>query len=204
MAIAAGAVGIEADIWATSDGKCVIHHDLAVGGGLIPRPIWMTSRASLPDYVPTVDELYDRFGTSVEVSLDCLSRRAGNSAIEAALSAGEGAPGRLWLCSFIYSHLMAWRRKSEEVKLVDSTPFHRPEWLVERRIAKAASAGLDAFNAHYSAWSERLVERAHQQGLMALAWDVNDRRVLDRVRMLGIDAIYSDHLSLVVEFQNDA
>ncbi len=202
-AIAKGAGGIEGDVWTTADGECVVYHDAVVRTGAIPRPIWMTRRDALPGYVPTIEEVYESCGTSVDVSLDCRSRRAGELAIDAARSASGEAPGRLWLCSFIYSDLAAWRRKSEEVKLVDSTPFHRPRWLLERRIAKAASAGLDAFNAHHSAWSEALVDKAHELGLTALAWDVNDRASLERVRDMGIDGIYSDELSLVIEFQGD-
>jgi glycerophosphoryl diester phosphodiesterase len=200
-AIAAGARGIEADIWSTADRECVIHHDLSVKMGSIPRPIWMTQRSDLPDFVPTVEQLYERCGTQAELSLDCLSRRAGNLAIDAAIAAGDGAPSRLWLCTFVYSHFAAWRKKSEDVRLVDSTPFHRPAWLVRKRIAKAASFGVYAFNAHHTAWSRQLVESALEGGLVPMAWDVNDKHTLARMQEIGIQAIYSDDIDLVLQFQ---
>ena len=200
-AVNRGARGIEADIRVTRDGVCVIHHDMSIKGRFVPRPIRSTRYSKLPDYIPTIDDFYERIGDSVEVSLDSLTRRAGELAIDAASSTGETAVSRLWLCSFVYSYLMAWRKKNPAVKLVDSTPFHRPGWLLEKRITKAASAGLDAFNAHHSAWTQRLVDKAHGLGLQVFAWDVNDRKDLERVCHLGVDAIYSDDLDIVSEFQ---
>ncbi len=200
-AVDGGARGIEADAWVTVDGVCVLNHDPFVWDGPVPRPIWELAASKLPPHVPTLEDFYERFGGEVELSLDCRSREVGIRAIETAEAAGGKAPSRLWLCSFLYSHLRDWRKRSEEVILVDSSPVWWPPRLVEARARRSAARGVDAFNLYHAGWTPALVDLVHELGMVALAWGVNDGHKAEGFKSMGVDGIYSDRLEIVVSFR---
>ncbi len=202
-AVDSGARGIEADAWVTADGVCVLNHDPFVWDGPVPMPIWELPASRLPPHVPSLEQFYERFGGEVYLSLDCRSKEAGVIAIETARAAGGEAPSRLWLCSFLYSHLREWRRRSEEVILVDSSPVWWPPRLVESRSRRSASEGIDAFNLYHAGWTPPLVDTVHRLGMTALAWGVNDIHKAEGFKAMGIDGIYSDWLEIVVSFRDD-
>ena len=54
----------------------------------------------------------------------------------------------------------------------------------------------DAVSMPKSGVSDR-VRRCHDQHLLAFAWDVRQRAVLELMRELGCDAIFSDFLTLL-------
>jgi glycerophosphoryl diester phosphodiesterase len=69
-------------------------------------------------------------------------------------------------------------------------PAHRATMLAE--------AGIDAVNLHRREWSRPLVDTFHDHGLAAFAWDAQRRRPLAHLVAIGIDAVYSDHVELMM------
>ena len=97
-ALRLGATALETDAWVTADGVVVLDHDGVLREARRRRePIAQVRRDQLPAHVPSLDELYDRCGTAMELAVDVSSARI---AVEvAAVAARRGASSRLWLVS---------------------------------------------------------------------------------------------------------
>ena len=66
------------------------------------------------------------------------------------------------------------------------------------RIAVLKEQTVDAVNLRHGRWTPRLVQTVHEAGMLAFAWDVNHAWTKRIVLRAGVDAIYSDHVSLLV------
>lgn len=194
-----GAHGLESDVWLTADGQAVLDHDGVVRHGLRRRPISSFPRASLPDHIPTLGQLYDACGTDFELSLDVKDPNATPAVLAEARAAGADATGSLWLCHPDWQLVASWRELSDDVRLVDSTRLRKITEGPERRAAVLANAGIDAVNLHFSDWTGGLTTLFHRFGRTALGWDCQYRRQLDDLLEMGIDGLYSDHVDRMVD-----
>jgi glycerophosphoryl diester phosphodiesterase len=109
-----------------------------------------------------------------------------------------GAVDRLWLCHEDWRQVARWRQLSPDVHLVDSTSLTRIGEGLARRSALLADAGVDAVNLHRRDWSRSLVETVHEHGRAAFAWDAQRRPVIVRLVVMGVDAVYSDHVEVMM------
>lgn len=199
LALRLGATGLESDVWVTADGVAVLDHDGVVGPPLRRRAVSSVSRRQLPGHVPTVAELYSSCGTDFEFSVDVKDPAAAEPLIAAAIDAGPGAAGRLWLCHDDHDLLRSWRAVHADVRLVDSTRLRRLRRGPERHAASLQASGIDAVNLHHSDWSGGLTTLYHRFGVLAFAWDAQHQRVLDGLIDIGIDALYSDHTDRLLQ-----
>jgi glycerophosphoryl diester phosphodiesterase len=197
LALRLGATGLESDVWLTSDGVAVLDHDGVVRSGLRRRPIATVPRAELPSHIPALAELYEECGNAFELSLDVKAAAAGPVAIAVARDAG--AEPRLWLCHGSVDVLSGWRDLSPSARLVDSTRLRFIKEGPERRAARHADLGIDAVNLHYSDWTKGLVTLWHRFGRYALGWDAQHDRILDSLLSIGIDGVFSDHVTRMVD-----
>ena len=189
-------------MWLTSDGVPVLDHDGQVGGRLRRRSIDSVARSGLPDYVPTLEELYAACGTDFELSLDVKDAAAAPAVVDVARAAG--AAGRLWLCHHSFEQVTAWRSLDADMRLVDSTRLRRIREGPERRAANLAAAGVDAVNLHATDWSGGLATLFHRFNRFALGWDAQQERVLRALLEMGVDGVYSDHVDRLVDAHNHA
>jgi glycerophosphoryl diester phosphodiesterase len=199
LALRLGATGLESDVWLTSDGVAVLDHDGVVGPRLRRRPISSVPVAALPSYVPTLAALYAECGVGFELSLDIKDSAAAPVVVDVARSAGGDALGRLWLCHPAWETVASWRALSDDVRLVDSTRIRKIKEGPERRAASLAAAGVDAVNMHSSDWTGGLTTLFHRFERLCFGWDAQFPRVLADLLGMGIDAVYSDHVDLMVE-----
>jgi len=195
LAVELGATGLETDVWLTADGVAVLDHDGTVRAGLRRRPIATMEAAALPASVPTIAELYEAVGCDLEISVDVKDPAAAAVVVAAARSAGgHDALRRLWLCSPDWRTAAAWRELSPAVRLVDSTRRRQVKEGIEKRAATLAEAGMDALNMHHSDWNGGLTTLVHRFGVHAFAWDCQFERIVAKMLVAGIDAVYSDHV----------
>jgi glycerophosphoryl diester phosphodiesterase len=199
LALRLGATGLESDVWLTADGEAVLDHDGIVGGRIRRRAIASMRRSELPAHIPTVAELYARCGTGFELSLDVKDAAAATRVVDLAREAGDGAPGRLWLCHHDWHLVATWREPFPDVRLVDSTRLHRLKQGPERRAADLAAAGIDAVNLHRSDWTAGLTTLFHRFERHAFGWDCQLERHLGELLDMGVDAVYSDHVDRMVD-----
>ena len=74
---------------------------------------------------------------------------------------------------------------------------------VERRAATLAAAGIDALNLHHTDWNGGLVALVHRFGIAAFAWDLQHEHQLRPALRMGMDAVYSDHVDLMIDVYRD-
>jgi glycerophosphoryl diester phosphodiesterase len=199
LALRLGATGLESDVWLTRDGVAVLDHDGVVGGRLRRRAIAEIDRADLPGHIPTLAELFAELGTEFHLSLDVKDPEAGAPAVEAAMAADPTLPARLWMCDHDHGRLLALRKVSEHVRLVDSTRLRRIDEGPERRAAKLQELGIDALNLHHSDWSGGLTTLVHRFGVLAFGWDAQFDRTIAELLRMGADAVYSDHVDRLTD-----
>jgi glycerophosphoryl diester phosphodiesterase len=204
LALRLGATGLESDVWLTSDGVAVLDHDGLVRTGIRRRAISGLRRDQLPAHVPSLADLYDACGTAYHLSLDVKDTAAAPEVIAIANEAGGGAVDRLWLCHHDWQQAAAWRRLSEDVKLVDSTRLRRIKEGPERRAANLAEVGVDAINMHASDWTGGLTTLFHRFERLAFGWDAQYDRVLRSLLVMGCDGVYSDHVDRMVDALKEA
>jgi glycerophosphoryl diester phosphodiesterase len=193
LARSLGATGLESDVWLTADGMAVLDHDGIVRVRHRRRRIDDVTRSDLPSHIPSLADLYAECGTAYELSLDLKDAAAAHATVAVARAAGEGAPGRLWLCHHDWRVVAAWRREFPDVKLVDSTRLRWMKEGPERRAAAVADAGIDAVNLHHTDWTGGLTTLFHRFDVLAFGWDAQHDRILDDLLDMGIDGVYSDH-----------
>lgn len=198
LALRLGATGLESDVWITSDGVPVLDHDGVVGPFLRRRPIGSFERSALPPHMPALAELFDDCGVDYELSLDLKDAAAAAAVVAVAKESGF-ALERLWLCHPDWQQVAEWRALSDDVRLVDSTRIRKIKEGPERRAAVLADKGIDALNMHASDWTGGLTTLLHRFDRYAFGWDAQYPRVLAELLNMGIDAVYSDHVDVMVE-----
>jgi glycerophosphoryl diester phosphodiesterase len=199
LALELGATGLESDVWSTRDKVPVLDHDGVVRVGVRRRRIGDVDRSALPDHIPSLADVYATLGGDFELSLDLKDPAAADAVLAVADEAGGDAVGRLWLCHHEWEIVAALRALSDDVHLVDSTRLRRMKEGPERRAATLQAHGIDAVNLHESDWTGGLTTLFHRFGVLALGWDAQFDRILDHLFDMGIDGVYSDHVSRMVE-----
>jgi glycerophosphoryl diester phosphodiesterase len=100
LALTLGANGLESDVWLTADGVAVLDHD-----GIVPRRFGRTAaiasidRQHLPPHIPSLDDLLQRVGTALHLSLDLKDPAAGQVVIDTVARCDAGLLDRTWLCA---------------------------------------------------------------------------------------------------------
>jgi glycerophosphoryl diester phosphodiesterase len=194
-ALELGAPGLESDAWSTADDQVVLDHDGLVRRGLRRYRIGRLRRDELPRHIPTLAELYHRFGTDFSLSLDVKDPSVVSPVLD--LAAEIGGLGRLWLCHPDARSLVPVA--AGRARLVESTSLGRISEPLEMRAGKLAAAGVSALNLRSREWTATAVETVHSAGLRAFAWDAQRSSELHRVLNAGVDAVFSDHVQRMVK-----
>lgn len=194
-----GATGLESDVWLTADGIPVLDHDGVVSGWGRKRPIADYERARLPGHIPDLEQLLGECGTGYELSLDLKDRRCATTVIDLVSSSAPELLSRLWLCHGDHAFLAELRPYNDDVRLIDSTRRKRVPEGLERRAATLAGAGIDGINLHHSDWTGGFVTLVHRFGRRAFGWDMQFDHVLRPSMRMGLDAVYSDHVDVMVD-----
>jgi glycerophosphoryl diester phosphodiesterase len=198
-ALELGARGLETDAWLSGDGEVVLVHDRFARRGLRRRNVTKTTARELAALdVPRLSDLYEVVGTDFELSIDVKHRDAAAPIVQLARDAGDGVPGRLWLCHASVRFLAGLRERFPDVRLVHSRRREHIEAPIERHAADLAAAGIDTMNLHHTEWTAGLVALFHRFGVNAFAWDAQEVRHLRAMLRMHIDAVYSDHVDRMV------
>lgn len=193
-ALELGATALESDAWVTAEGTAVLDHDGIVRRGLRRQPISAVATSALPSHIPTLRQLWADCGTGFQLSLDIKDPAAASAVL--AEAAAVGALERVWLCTSRLELLQRWRAGSEQVRLVLST---RRDAIKVITPATLADLGVDAVNLREREWDAGLIAEVHRAGLLALGWDAQRVGQLERLMDLGVDGVYSDHVTRMLE-----
>jgi glycerophosphoryl diester phosphodiesterase len=203
LALRLGATGLESDVWLTAEGVPVLDHDGVVRSGRKKRPISVLPHAALPAHIPTIEQLVEVCGTGYHLSLDLKDPAAGGPVVRTLRAIAPDLVERTWLCHADHRVLVPLRDIDPRAKLVESTRLTRIKEGPERRAATLAAAGIDALNLHHSDWTGGLVALVHRFGVAAFAWDLQQDHHLRPALRMGMDAVYSDHVDLMVDAYRD-
>lgn len=179
-ALAAGATGIESDVWLNPAGVPVLHHG----------PPHRETRAPV-----SLAELFTECGTDFDLSLDLKGPGTAEAAVAAARASGF-ALDRLWLCAG-RATCARLRPLDASLRLVCDLRWREALFGLQPALALVAEAGVDAVNLRHGRWTSRMVRQVHEAGLLAFAWDVNNRLALALALRREVDGIYSDHVRLL-------
>ncbi len=200
LALRLGATGLESDVWLTADGVPVLDHDGVVGKGRIrKRRIADTDRSDLPDWIPSVEDLLVEVGDGYHLSLDIKDPAAAIPTAEVIRAHGDGLAERTWFCDPDDERLIGLRSQLPDVRLVHSTRLNKLARTPEQHAARLASAGLDGMNMHRTDWSGGLVVLFHRFEVFAFGWDLQHEHHLENGLRMGLDAIYSDHVDVMMD-----
>jgi glycerophosphoryl diester phosphodiesterase len=200
-ALRLGASALETDAWVTADGVVVLDHDGVLREARRRRqPIAQVRRDQLPAHIPTLDELYERCGTDVDIAIDVSS--AAIAAAVAAVAARHGASEHLWLVS-PHSERLANIDSPNRAVTVRGTTMRGPRRSLAFRGIR--DAGMDAVNARWPWWTPRFVDEVHRLGMRAFGYDCQRPASIRRALDMGLDAIFSDHVeTMLVELNRPA
>jgi glycerophosphoryl diester phosphodiesterase len=199
LALKLGAIGLESDVWLTSDGVPVLDHDGVVRVRRRKRPIAEVLRADLPQHIPDLSELMALCPPGVHVSLDVRGDGTGERVIDLLRTEFPDALPTVWLCHHSRQGLVPLRAMCSEIRLVDSTRLERIKEGPERRAAELANTGIDGINLHHTDWNGGLVALFHRFERTAFAWDLQHEPALRSLLRMGIDAVYSDWVDRMVD-----
>lgn len=193
-ALRRGATGLETDAWVSSDRQVVLDHDGVLRAGLLRRrPISQIRRADLPSQVASLGELYDECGVDFDLAIDVKSVAVAVAVAETART--RGADHRLWLVA-PHSAMLRDVSHGNRVVTVKGTTMRGPRRRPTMRAIR--DAGMTAVNARWPWWSTTFVAEAHDLGLLAFGYDVQQATSLRRTLDRGIDAVFSDHVDRMV------
>lgn len=179
-ALAAGANGLESDVWLDASGEPVLHHG--------PPERWREQPLSLAG-------LFAACGTDFDLSLDLKGPGTAERTLEVALACGFD-PHRLWLCAGLGT-CARLRPLDSRLRLVCAMGWTDALWRRDEAFAKVVEAGVDAVNLRHGRWTRSFVAQAHEAGLLAFAWDINNRVSLQLALRRGVDGVYSDHVRVL-------
>lgn len=199
LALRLGATGLETDVWLTADGVPVLDHDGEVRSRLRRQPISRFHRDELPGHIPSLAELVHECGIEYHLSIDLKDPRAGIPVLDVLLTSAPGLVERTWLCHPDDQILLALRPLEANVKLLQSTRLIKISEGVERRAATLSAHGLDGINLHHSDWNGGLVSLFHRFELVAFGWDLQYDHLLRPALRMGLDAVYSDHVDVMID-----
>lgn len=198
LAIRLGANGVETDAWVTLDGVAVLDHDGVVRRMGRKIPISRVGSRHLPDHIPTVDDLFRSLPDGHHVSIDVKDADATRLIAESALRNGI-RPDRVWLCFHRIGDAIAARPRHPDFRIVDSSRLKRINEGLERRAALLAENSIDVLNMHISDWTGGSVALVHRFGIFAFGWDLQQDHALSTGIRMGLDAVYSDDVALMVD-----
>jgi glycerophosphoryl diester phosphodiesterase len=181
LALSKGCRGLESDVWLDAGGVPVLHHG----------PPHKERRTPV-----ALSELFAVCGTDFDLSLDMKGPGTAEATVAVARAAGFDSR-RLWLCGGSGSSA-AWRQYDPDVRLVTDLRWRDALLHAERVVPLIAEQTVDAVNLRHGRWTRRLVQVVHDAGMLAFAWDVNHRWTKRYVLRAGVDAIYSDHVDLLL------
>ncbi len=219
-ALASGADAVELDVRLCFTGEPVVLHDRTLKRLFrLKKPVSQMSLAELQhvdvaggEPVSTLDEVLSfladnhKSGTKPQILIEI--KNWDRTAIEAIVKIVEKH------CQGAYTHNqlpiigMSWellrlaKRLSPRVSIGQSLlPLKFP---ASAALKLAGYSGAEMINVHHRFLSPKLVEKAHQAGLIVNAWTVNSEAEMKRMLAAKVDGIITDRPKLLNRILSDA
>ncbi len=203
-ALELGADGIEVDVYFV-DGELVVIHDRTLGrttngSGFVSKKSFAYLRsldAGKGELIPTLAEVFDTVNRRAIINVELKGPRTA-APVVALIDAYVRQRG------WDYGDFVVSAFDHDQIQLVKKLrPEIRTGALIER-----VPRGLAAFAEKLGAWSvnvakqnatAELVADAHRRGLKVFVFTVNEPADITRMKVLGVDGVFSDFPERVVE-----
>ena len=209
LAVEAGADGVELDVRLSRDGEVVVLHDRKLarttnGSGTVGRLSLAELKRLLlrgldGERIPTLSEVFDALPAAFLIVVELKVRGVGFWALASRTVSVIRDAGRLQtaiVASFHPLALMATRMIEPRALRGLIWDGRAPIPLRQRWLSPLAAPHW--LNPNETAFSERLLRRAHARGQRVLAWDVSAGRRLSELAEMGLDAVVSDDAEALV------
>lgn len=196
-ALELGADGVEVDVY-FADGQLVVIHDDTLsrttnGQGRVAEQSFTYLRsldAGLGERIPTLAEIFDAVNRRAVINVEL---KGPHTAAPVVALIGEFVKHRGWsyddflLSSFEHARILEAKRLDAEIRIGALTTKEPHD--------------LRPFKDDMGAWSlhvdrrgvtSKLVGQAHELGLKVFAFTVNQEQEIARMKMLGVDGVFSD------------
>lgn len=190
LAVRLGASGIESDTWITGDGVPVLDHDGVVKGRLRSKPIGLVNQIDLPNWIPSLHQMYERIGNRHHISLDIKDINSFDAVVNVIQAYGD--LNKTWICHPDINQLIYWKEMHPTIKLVHSTRLKALSNGPERHAAQLRELGIATINMPFTDWNGGLVALFHRFNILCFGWNLQFPEVILTGLRMGLDAIYSD------------
>ena len=198
LAIASGSTGLESDAWITADRKIILQHSARFGPFYKRRLFEKSNLADIPARITSLDSFYKKIKGDYHFSIDVKATEAGTQIIDTSMEHNFPLK-KLWLCHSEVKNLKEWREVNPNVRLVNSSNKSQITEGYERRLANLSKYNINALNLHFSEWNEGLTALCHRFGVRCFAWDVQEVRQFIKLFKIGIDGVFSDHTTRMLQ-----
>jgi glycerophosphoryl diester phosphodiesterase len=146
-------------------------------------------------------------GTDYSLSLDLKDPDSAAPIVEVVSAIDRSMLERLWLCEPSLNRVIELRERFDDggrvpVRLLQTTRLERIKGTPERRAEYLARHGIDGINLHRTDWNGGLVALFHRFDLVAFSWDLQHEHDLRPALRMGVDAVYSDHVDVMIDAVN--
>ncbi|HYE15874.1 MAG TPA: glycerophosphodiester phosphodiesterase family protein [Pyrinomonadaceae bacterium] len=227
LALEAGADGVEFDVRLARDGAPVVIHDrtlerTALRPGFVEEMTseelagvrvgeWFNRRftdCARPDFarehVPTLTELFERFGRSfktlyVEMKGEDGARLARLAAAVVAAVREHSLESSAVVKCFAHEAIAEVKRLAPEIRTAAlfERSLARPVVPAARIVRQALACGADEVSLHHTLARRAVVEAARARGLGVVVWTVDSPAWLARARSYGLRAVITNDPALM-------
>jgi len=184
LALKHGCDGFEFDVRLTDCGRAVICHDAEVDGIRVSKAS-CDQLTHLPELGSVLARYADRAFLNIELKVPGLESQV-------LIGLKEQAPQRGYVVSSFLPEVLTQlrvRSSSMALGLICDKPKELDRW---------KGLPVQYLIPHYSLITGELVSEIHRAGRTLLAWTVNDKASMLRLRDWGVDGIISDNTELLV------
>jgi glycerophosphoryl diester phosphodiesterase len=198
-AIELGADMIEFDVHVCGTGEIVVIHDEDVnrttnGKGKVAHKSLADLKelnAGKGSRIPTLEEVLDFSKGRIKLDIELKGYNCATSVadmIEAHIRTNGLNRNEILVTSFEHETLLMPFRKASPGTSIGLLFRRVPDNFTE----KAAQLGAEYVVLYHKNTDEKIVEKAHKNGLKVMVWTVNKREEIERARKIGVDGIASD------------
>lgn len=184
-ALEQGANGVELDVRQTSDGKLVVVHPSVVGKHAVSSSTYDQIRKLPKGFeVPLLEEVLDKFGKRTFLDIEFKTTGFEEEAIK--LIRKHGDPAKTLISAFEPASLSRVHELAPEFQL--GFIYNRTQEEESRH-----NCPVDVIIPQFKLASRELIAEVHDEELRVIPWTVNEERDMERLLVLGVDGLITDH-----------
>jgi len=197
-AIEMGCDGIELDVHVCKSGELIVLHDTYLdrttnGKGYVSEKTLEELKqfdAGNGQKIPTLSEVFDLVNNRVIINIELKGYGTMEPCVELLKQYFlKGlSPSKIVVTSFIHQYIKEIR---SHLPIIKTGLLIRSELLGFAALAEAADA--DYLVTYYEFANENVIKDAHSRGIKVMTYTVNDKKIIQELKKIGIDGIITNY-----------